>query len=215
MSETASQPADALSAGGPPRGRARAARGVTRERILDVAMDLFNEQGYDKTSLREIAQRLGITKAALYYHFERKEDILLELHLRLHALGRELIERFDSFQDEQQALAAWPDLLDHFIDQVLANRDLFLLHQRNHAALQVLADNERHRAEGDDVAQRVYAFLGNASVPVADRVRMACSLGAVFSALMGASALFGDVPADELARQIRGVLRDLFPASVR
>ena len=58
-----------------------------RERILDVSLELFNEQGYDKTSLREIAERLDVTKAALYYHFERKEDILLELHLRLHALG--------------------------------------------------------------------------------------------------------------------------------
>src|ERR1700677_4503337 len=66
-------------------------RGSTRERILDVALDLFNDQGYDKTSLREIAERLGFTKAALYYHFERKEDILLQLHLRLHALGEAAI----------------------------------------------------------------------------------------------------------------------------
>ena len=63
------------------------APGSTRERILDIALELFTEQGYDKTSLRDIAERLGTTKAALYYHFERKEDILLELHLRLHALG--------------------------------------------------------------------------------------------------------------------------------
>ena len=58
-----------------------------RERILDVALELFNEQGYDATSLREIAERLGVTKAALYYHFKSKGDILLELHLRLHELG--------------------------------------------------------------------------------------------------------------------------------
>ena len=52
-----------------------------------MAQELFIRHGYDKTSLRDIAERLEITKAALYYYFERKEDILLELHLRLHAIG--------------------------------------------------------------------------------------------------------------------------------
>ena len=40
--------------------------GSTREAILDIALELFNTQGYDKTSLREIAERLGVTKAALH-----------------------------------------------------------------------------------------------------------------------------------------------------
>ena len=51
-------------------------RGDTRARIVDVALELFAEHGYEKTSLREIADRLGVTKAALYYHFRTKEDIL-------------------------------------------------------------------------------------------------------------------------------------------
>src|SRR5580698_6428699 len=73
-----------------PRRSGGRPRGSTRERILDIALTLFNARGYDKTSLREIAEQLGTTKAALYYHFERKEDILLALHLRLHELGREM-----------------------------------------------------------------------------------------------------------------------------
>src|SRR4026207_574311 len=48
----------------------------TRERIQRVALELFTEQGYEATSLREIAERLGVTKAALYYHFKSKEDIV-------------------------------------------------------------------------------------------------------------------------------------------
>lgn len=51
----------------------------TREQIRAVAMELFAEQGYQKTSLREIAERLGVTKAALYYHFRTKEDIVASL----------------------------------------------------------------------------------------------------------------------------------------
>lgn len=68
------------------------ARG-TRARIQDVAVELFTEQGYEKTSLREIAERLGVTKAALYYHFKSKEEILS-------SLLEDLVEALD-------ALVAW------------------------------------------------------------------------------------------------------------
>jgi TetR/AcrR family transcriptional regulator, regulator of cefoperazone and chloramphenicol sensitivity len=53
--------------------------GKTRERILEVALELFHEQGYAGTSIRDIAQRMAITKAAVYYHFPSKESLLAEL----------------------------------------------------------------------------------------------------------------------------------------
>src|SRR5262245_5441798 len=189
----------------------RQERGSTRERILDVALELFLEQGYDKTSLREIADRLEVTKAALYYHFASKEDILLELHLRLHALGREILDRFDKL-DERQIVSAWPGLVDELIDQMLANRELFLLHQRNQSAIEQLAKNERHQAENEDMEQRFRRFLGNPAIPLEDRVRMACSIGAIFSALMGIGGVFGDVADDEVAHFVRLAVRDLLPA---
>jgi len=190
----------------------RRPRGETRDRILDVALELFNEQGYDKTSLREIAERLGVTKAALYYHFERKEDILLDLHLRLHALGSGLLDQLDNLGDDTRAVAAWPQLVDAFIDQVLANRDLFLLHQRNPRAIEAIADDERHRAANEDLEDRFRRFLASPAIPLADRVRMACSVGAVFAALMGATEVFGDVDTDEVAAHVREAVHDLFPA---
>ena len=48
----------------------------TRSRILSVALRLFAGQGYANTSLRQIADELGVTKAALYFHFKTKEDIV-------------------------------------------------------------------------------------------------------------------------------------------
>jgi len=51
----------------------------TRQQIRAVALELFAEQGYEKTSLREIAERLGVTKAAVYYHYRTKEEILTSL----------------------------------------------------------------------------------------------------------------------------------------
>lgn len=54
-------------------------RGDTRTRIREVALEMFTERGYDSTSLREIAERLDVTKAALYYHFKTKEEIVVSL----------------------------------------------------------------------------------------------------------------------------------------
>jgi AcrR family transcriptional regulator len=48
----------------------------TRDRILAVALRLFAERGYANTSLREIAEQLDVTKAALYFHYKTKEDIV-------------------------------------------------------------------------------------------------------------------------------------------
>lgn len=54
--------------------------GVTRrEQILANALELFRKQGYDRTSLREISERLGISKSGLYHHFEAKDDLLESL----------------------------------------------------------------------------------------------------------------------------------------
>jgi AcrR family transcriptional regulator len=48
----------------------------TRERIQDVARELFAQQGVQRTSLQDIADKLGITKPALYYHFTSREDLI-------------------------------------------------------------------------------------------------------------------------------------------
>jgi AcrR family transcriptional regulator len=49
---------------------------ATRQEAVRVALTLFTEQGYEATSLRQIAEALGINKASLYYHFPNKEAIL-------------------------------------------------------------------------------------------------------------------------------------------
>src|SRR5262249_53768371 len=102
-------------------------------------------------------------------------------------------------------------LLDEFIDKVLANRELFLLHQRNQRAFEQLVDNERHQAENEDIEQRFRRFLANPAIPLGDRVRMACSIGAIFSVMMGAGGMFGDVSTEEVVADVRLAVRDLFP----
>ena len=47
----------------------------TKERILATALELFSQNGYDGTNVREIAASLGLVKSALYRHFSSKEEI--------------------------------------------------------------------------------------------------------------------------------------------
>src|ERR1700687_3506903 len=59
-----------------------------REAVLKTAAELFLEKSYGRTSLNDVAERLNITKPALYHYFDNKEDILLECY----RLGVGLIE---------------------------------------------------------------------------------------------------------------------------
>jgi AcrR family transcriptional regulator len=61
------RPADA-----PRRGRP----GHDLESVLAVAVEVFNERGYDGTSMRELSERLGIAKSAIYHHVTGKEELL-------------------------------------------------------------------------------------------------------------------------------------------
>lgn len=51
-------------------------RGTARDRVLEAAMALFGEHGVNGTSLQMIADRLGVGKAAVYYQFHSKDDIV-------------------------------------------------------------------------------------------------------------------------------------------
>jgi AcrR family transcriptional regulator len=52
---------------------------TTKERIFEVALDLFAQKGFDAVSMREIAQAVGIKKASLYSHFSGKDELLEQL----------------------------------------------------------------------------------------------------------------------------------------
>ena len=52
------------------------AKGTTKQEILDAALELFSVQGYEATSISQLADAVGIRKASLYSHFENKQAIL-------------------------------------------------------------------------------------------------------------------------------------------
>ena len=52
---------------------------ITVNKILEVSQRLFLEKGYDNTKIQDIADELGMTKGAIYHHFESKEEIMNKL----------------------------------------------------------------------------------------------------------------------------------------
>lgn len=177
----------------------------TRDRILDIAMDLFIEQGFDKTSLREIADQLGFSKAAIYYHFQSKDEILLALHMRLHEFGRRAMERFG---EAPATLEAWAMLLDGVIDEIFENRRLILMHQRNAAAFR-LHHADEHDEANQDMEEQFRRVFSDPAVPLRDRVRMVAAVGTIMGGLVLSGDLLKDVPSEELADLIRDAIGDL------
>ena len=185
---------------------------TTRERILDVAQDLFTEQGFDGTSLREIAGHLGLTKAALYYHFASKDDILMALHMRLHELGKEALGKLTG--DEPVSLATWGALLDQVTAQMLAQRKIFLMHERNQAALEKL-HRQDHDAEHEDIQNKFRQILADPRLSLADRVRIAASFGVVFAGIFISGDAFEAAPVQELGDLLRHAVHDVLEGSAR
>ena len=62
--------------GGAPRTGRRGRPGFDQETVLRRAIALFNQQGYDATSIGDLAKDLGLTKSAIYHHVDSKEDLL-------------------------------------------------------------------------------------------------------------------------------------------
>jgi AcrR family transcriptional regulator len=84
----------------------------TQNRILDEAQVLFSERGYVGTTVQQVADKLGITKAALYYHFPQgKAEIFVELmrrHMRrLHRGLERQIHSGHTVREQLERMAEW------------------------------------------------------------------------------------------------------------
>jgi AcrR family transcriptional regulator len=115
----------------------------TRSRLRELALRLFAEQGYEKTSLREIAEQLGVTKAALYYYFKSKEDIVRSL---VEDYVAELDELIAWAQDQPRTAATRAEIVRRYLHIVANGTEVFRMLHQNQAAVSGLA-NAKERGE--------------------------------------------------------------------
>jgi AcrR family transcriptional regulator len=174
----------------------------TRQRILDIAGELFARQGYTGTSIADIARELGTTTAALYYHFPSKSAILAGLlAVPLTAYTR-LLDSLDSSGARPE------DLLGAIADIVADSRDIAVILDRDPTALAMI-DQQLPRSSRELIEQTIAALAG----PDPDRaalIRANAALAVVKAATMAAVQLSGGplAPADR-AEVLAAALRVL------
>jgi AcrR family transcriptional regulator len=164
-------------------------RDDTRTRILDTALELIAEKGFAGTSTRELSERLGFTKAALYYHFRTKDDLLEALI----APGLDDLAALVGGVPTRTSAAARRQLLARYVDLVSAHQTL----------IQVLSQDPSvvHRPALQASAElyvRLTELLAGQDLPdTCQRAWVRASLGGIHAALLHAAP--GDDP--ELVRE--------------
>jgi AcrR family transcriptional regulator len=156
--------------------RVRESTGGTRERIKAVALELFTEQGYEKTSLREIAERLNVTKAALYYHFKSKDEIVS-------SFVEDRLERMDELiawaESQPATLATRQALIAQYADAMFAGEQPSVMRffEQNQTVLKSLAAGQQMRGR----MLRLADALSRGDDSPAAQLRAALALFAVHS----------------------------------
>ena len=100
-------------------------RGNTKQEILDAALELFSVQGFEATSIAQIAGAVGIRKASLYSHFENKQAIL-------NALVQKVLEQYEEHSlfaraDWEKDTGSLPQTADDAV-QMIQGQIRYILH---------------------------------------------------------------------------------------
>ena len=148
--------------------------GDTRSRIQQVALELFTEHGYEATSLREIAERLGVTKAALYYHFKTKEDIVASFMEDRAAALQEIVTWA---QGQPRTVETRREVLRRYAALMTSSRHHQVMRflERNQTALRSHPKSERMR----EIMYTVMDLLSSPGDPLPVRVKCSVALFAM------------------------------------
>lgn len=160
-------------------------RGDTRRRIQDVALELFAQQGYEKTSLREIAEQLDVTKAALYYHFKTKEEILVSIFEDLTQPIEDLIEWG---RRQPHTLATKQEIVRRYADTLAQAAPLFRFMHENQATV-------RELRIGDSFKERIRSLrdiIIDPDADMADQVRCVSALFTLHAGMFLMQDMEGD-----------------------
>lgn len=160
---------------------------ATSTRILDAALALFTEHGFEGTTLQQIADRLGVTKAALYYYFKSKDDLL-------DALIAPTISDLDMVLNEHESAADTParrrQFMRAYLDYLLRHRRVIAYIARDLATLAhpaIATGNRERRA-------RLEAMLLGDALDFHQQVRVAMAFGGIQAVI----AQYPDADTDEL-----------------
>ncbi len=117
----------------------------TKQKILDAALDLFSTQGFEATSVSQIADKVGIRKASMYSHFASKQDVLEKLmqdvmeQYKWHSIFSETNWEQSSFFAEDK------DLSVDSVIQMIVGQIRYILHEPQVAKARKMLTIEQFR----------------------------------------------------------------------
>ena len=109
----------------------------TKERILETALEMFSQNGYNGTNIRELTAALGLVKSSMYKHFESKEAIW-------NALLDEMIAYYDEHFGSAENLPPVPDSLEALVAMTMRMVD-FTVHDEKIVMTRKLLTIEQFR----------------------------------------------------------------------
>ena len=168
----------------------------TRAQILDTARRLFADQGYQHTSVREIAEQLGLTKTAVLYHFPSKADIFT-------ALAEPFL---DDLRAALTAATARQEVLEAIVDVYMRHRHLLRANMIHDMAL----------LAGGDLTARFIGLMVEANRVIAgpdpdlrEKVRAAQAVAMLSDPIIA----YADEPAGELRAEVLAGVALLYPVA--
>ncbi|HEV7653022.1 MAG TPA: helix-turn-helix domain-containing protein [Actinophytocola sp.] len=166
----------------------------TRAQILDAARRLFAQQGYQHTSIREIAEQLGLTKTAVLYHFPAKADIFV-------ALAEPFL---DDLHAAVTGASARQEVLEAIVDVYMRHRHLLRANMVHDMAL----------LAREDLTARFVGLMVEANRAIAGpdpdlraKVRAAQAVAMLSDPIIA----HADEPADELRAEVLAGVALLYP----
>ncbi len=135
-------------------------RNATRERILAAARDLFVREGFEKVTLRRIAEAIEYTPAALYVHFEDKHALMSALCDQDFGLLREAMRTADAIEDPVERVRA---IGGAYVDFALAHphhyRFMFMTPWPSTVEAEMIIAGEKKAIKHGNPDEDAYAFL--------------------------------------------------------
>ncbi|MFM6851719.1 MAG: TetR/AcrR family transcriptional regulator [Terrabacter sp.] len=178
--------------------RPQSPRGQGRRRVIDAAVELFAEQGVSGTSLQMIADHLGVTKAAVYYQFHAKEDIVLAV---IESAAEDLAAFVATAEEQAQSDLSDPDAATLVALHGLV--DLMINHRQVVAALMRDPEVERIMAAHENLNSLIDRLVALLLGPEPDlRRRVAVSVTGAGIAQAGIDPRLADVDDDTLRRHL-------------
>lgn len=153
--------------------------GDTRETIRAVALELFSTKGFEQTSLREIAERVGLTKASLYYHYSSKQSLLLAVVDPMITGWRTIVDETATLEHDPASVRL---VVDRCLEVFLRNRSVAGIFQRDAAGVAVVLGSLWD--DVIDLGKRLVAWLAGPSPTAEQRLRAIAAmevLGAVLT----------------------------------